>query len=415
MIELEEGVVRTKSQYLSVSDDNYFSCIKIGSSQNYPTYVFVATDGQDLSSCQYITAVTCKPAALMKRFNEDIMAKVGESSDFRILYRYLVAPNGRTKDSPEYLQFKKNLIPYFVNYFKLFSIEKIPKSKIYGYISAKTSEQLADNFFRMAKIEKTEDTGESDIKVHNLNIHIESKVSKPQQQKIIDVIEKSYKILQKIKLENLMTGNCYVTKKFSASYWGLYNIVRDYISVKPNIENEEDSIHTFVHEMGHKFMYKFMSPANRKIVIDKYVELMKQGEQYTQPTARGNADEVFKKIAKEQGELVYVGKTKKYKSFNPYVISTYTTEKMEIKSKLAPMIRLTAHPYAFFTSDWENNGKPLVDSSVSYKNKTFSDSWFPTAYSRTNFEEFWAEIFAFYATGKFKNKEVIAFVKSCLK
>jgi hypothetical protein len=168
---------------------------------------------------------------------------------------------------------------------------------------------------------------------------------------------------------------------------------------------------TIIHELAHKLYFEFLNEKQIALIKKKFEDL--RAEKY-------HAKEYFEKelddlndtsdfIGKlKVGTIInYVGTSRTLKSIGQFTITKIGYNKITFSGGG----RLYSGPFsAFHPDNWHIKGQPKNEKRVTddheYKLDTKSDSWFPTLYSTTNVEEWFAENFAFYILDNINNKEV---------
>ena len=102
----------------------------------------------------------------------------------------------------------------------------------------------------------------------------------------------------------------------------------------------------------------------------------------------------------------------------PFTIEVVTPAEMKVSyNGNYGKAHLKGSPVAFFDNGFVKNGKLLstgVEAPATATEKVIDQSWFPTLYSRKNYEEWFAEIFAAYLEDKLTYQPVVDFLKQYL-
>lgn len=182
--------------------------------------------------------------------------------------------------------------------------------------------------------------------------------------KVSEMMESGWKYLSKdTKFKAVAYGDIFlVGNMLESNTAAWYNLRKDDVYLRPVNSTSLDNVHTFLHELGHRYWYKFMDSKERYPV----------GRLYSTLKYARNA-------GLKVGDVIPV----KIRGFsNPVVV------------KLDPL--------NYWLSDTAKLSRSKIDTYLN----------FPTAYATTTVEEFFAECFAFYLMGGLKPDMEAKFLES---
>lgn len=416
--------------YCRKTNDNKTAFIINGTGSNPPSYIIQSVENCPLADAQHYNFIVTKPISFKKWFqtfysyDRDKNGKpiTNQDRQFAISLRTVISyPSNMSADNKDYQLFQKEFIPFVLKNPDIFKIQRVAKQDLFKVLATKMGQDKAEFFYKIVGIEKGTLQIKGDWKIHELEISYEDKVSDKTRKDLEDIFEDAYVLLKKHKVHKVMSGNCFVTKALPAKIWGLYRVLTDTLDVSANVKNSEDSLHTIIHELGHRYWYKIMDASKRKLVIDLYTSNILKREPEKVSKDLDKYIKIFNKAKQEESLIYYYGSKRKWKANNPWQVSSVSDNHLVIfpiqtERRVRTLKSLAGAPMDFVTGDWSVDGKLIgKDKSESgTKSKEFSDSVFPSDYSRKNIEEFFAEIFAYYIQGFYKNKEMLEFMKKVL-
>ena len=206
---------------------------------------------------------------------------------------------------------------------------------------------------------------------------------------------------------------------------GLYYPGTGQMKIDPGARYSKNAVHTMLHEYGHKFFFEQMSNETRQAVRAKFSVLFRDrthrivSPEKAQQLAQGlnNVKAATSKLAVGD-TLEYVGRKPTLKKGSPYTITELSPTMMRIASAERGMGKFSGVPSLFVNAGFVHNGVAIETPKTPDGEATPLDidlGWFPTQYSKTNYEEWWAELFAFTLEGRIKDPEVIDYIKSLLR
>ncbi len=249
------------------------------------------------------------------------------------------------------------------------------------------------------------DTSEHTEKFNGATLIFPEKMRESRRKNLLEMLQEVYDHLNSVGLSKLFDCDIRFVD-VGLKYVGLYFPGTKDIRIKPNANNSKQVVFTVIHEFGHKLYFEYLTPKELTEIKEKFKELVNSGQRII-------AEIGFSKKAVlnlEPGNiLIYGGKNKKYKQISRFEVVSIIGDKVKIKPENENYFSLSGPLFAFVPPEWnlESEKIPSTDSSdTKLKYDTISDSWFPTAYSMKNVEEWWAENFAFFVLNHIKNQEV---------
>ena len=206
---------------------------------------------------------------------------------------------------------------------------------------------------------------------------------------------------------------------------GLYYHSTRSITIDPAAKVSSEALNTILHEYGHKWFYEHLSKDQHAQIKAKFSEVYSPAakkelskDQMDFAITRGKAIQDALKTLKVGDILTYNGRKNKFKQMQPFTIEVVTPAEMKVSyNGNYGKAHLKGSPVAFFDNGFVKNGKLLstgVEAPATATEKVIDQSWFPTLYSRKNYEEWFAEIFAAYLEDKLTYQPVVDFLKQYL-
>lgn len=237
-----------------------------------------------------------------------------------------------------------------------------------------------------------------------------------------------YEELKSKGLAKLFTHPIRFVKSFGNKL-GTYSIADKDIKIAYTASNEERTQFTVLHEYGHKYHREFMPASEQAALREKWLELRKAGSTYSDSdAAKTNKEQLEKLLTHLKVGDVLISNTRKFSGeWTVSYIGRDGTVKLvqhDLSSDLSTMSlkkRSISGPALYFLSEekWTSRN-PDVAAIMKYSPATQkhqlenTDAWFPTKYSETKPEEWFAELFALYISGKLKG-EVATFMQGLIK
>jgi len=198
----------------------------------------------------------------------------------------------------------------------------------------------------------------------------------------IELLEEVERYCRRFK--KLCYGIVEVKKSMPANVLADYSVNTDALRVKYKRASNEFVL-TFLHELGHRYWYKFADNEQKREVRQKYFELMGKGRPFFKAgdVIELNSSMVIKVVADNKP------------SVRAEILATPPRVR---KLKEGMLVTFPTLPREYVRTI---NGEEIQNEGL------------PSAYSRKSVEEFFAEVFSFYLTGKL-SKEIKSWFDSIL-
>jgi hypothetical protein len=371
-------------------------------SATLPTTVFVSRDGRSLKQSENIIAIKIQPK------NMSIMKNA-------LLRKKHITRDETPSDAAQLMLINKlhqldldgdisianlaNNLPVTIN-------ELSGRARIYKYVT--TDLGLPVMIYDAVFGERPEEMGEGDFTpFHNARLFVPDNMRKKNYDAAIITLETVYKHLDQSGEIDVFGGDIRFIP-MPSRVGGEYDTEHQTITINQSIAKADVSkVFSLLHEYGHKKMYESLSDEARKAVKKKFIELRRDGHTYGEDIDYASA--VLDAISQfEVGQnLTYVGRQKGYKQNPDYVITDIFKDprKKDILAKLAntdnPTFVRVDYPLRALLNPkrWKTEGMDLTPPERKPKSDIKSDDWFPTMYSETDYDEWWAELYAIYTIG----------------
>ncbi len=190
------------------------------------------------------------------------------------------------------------------------------------------------------------------------------------------------------------------------------------IKIDPSAKATKYGVKTILHEYGHKLFYEFLNSQQQKDISEKFIDVY-SNKSPTQQNIKNilQVSSSIKDLMKDVhpgNQIEYIGRKKKFKENSPYTVEEIGENNLKLKSINNPWYTLSGALHSFINNGFSTNGKNL-SIDIPESEEKINPGWFPTEYSKTNYHEWFSEIFAYVLLGLVKEKEVVNFVKSFLK
>jgi len=247
-------------------------------------------------------------------------------------------------------------------------------------------------------IEKFEKVGESEI-IFPDNI----KANKIEE--ISNLIREANDILINNNL-GYLTKTKILVSPISGNAIGRYYPNSKHIQIDNNAKAIPNAVQTLIHEYGHKFFYEFLNEEARQKIKKKFNQLVN--------SIKINCDSSLNNLENiKVGDIItYQGMVKKYKAASPFVVISKNPSKMILVSQDENnQLTLVSNPENFLNQGLFHNGEELSRFIESSSDLGF----FPTKYSKTDYLEWFAELFAYKLLNKLKSEKASAFIEGFIK
>ncbi len=243
------------------------------------------------------------------------------------------------------------------------------------------------------------------IKFNGARVFIPDNMRAATRKRMLSILEELFQILKSFGFGFLFHGDIRFIK-LDGNTAGLYMVKHKTMSIQPFVKKNSGVIYTLLHEFTHKYWYEYMDEKARLKVKQKYNELRKNGVGHIEDSGDFDAAKANVVDSIKVGTPVeYVGRKQVFKRIKYFTIgsiagngdwSAYATMDPDKQP------RVSGGPAVFLNKKWK-----ILDTSVNIvqweskdKYEDDQDQWFPTKYSMTNAEEWWAELMSFYFSEK---------------
>lgn len=305
---------------------------------------------------------------------------------------------------------RKDMITKFPEFFKM--VEVTGRERIYRYITTdlKMPVTLFVQIFGEVKEEVSSDHSE---RFHNALLIFPESMRDGRREVIVPLLERVFNHLKAAGLERIFKGNIRVMDR-GARNLGTYVLSTGDMTLSPRgISDPNDMVYTLIHEYGHKHFYEFLTPAERDMVKNKYYELVKSGVRLTagiqfQKEKAEKRPAVPANLFDPEKLVIYIGRnSKSLKRGDRFRVKHFDRgrDKVVLYREEDPrkFASISGPPAAFKPDKWQVEGRveddskeTVPDQSLTGKYVRETDKWFPTEYSMTEYEEWYAECFAFF-------------------
>lgn len=295
----------------------------------------------------------------------------------------------------------------FPEFFKFTKLEG--REKIYRYLTTdlKMPVSLFTKYFGEFTPSNDQHDGDHVEKFHGATLIFTESIRPNRKKSLLEMLQNVYGHLNSVGLSRLFSGDIRFVD-IGAKYLGQYFLSSHDMRIRPSANNSKQVVFTVIHEFGHKFYYEFMTEEQRNAVRNQYNSLVKSGKRIVAGIKFAN-QKSNKILDIHAGSfLIYTGKKKAYKEIGRFEVLSVIAGKVSIRGE-GERFTLNGPIEIFVAPNWALEGQTnqnydTPDSEEKYDR--ISDSWFPTEYSMTEVEEWWAENFAFFVLGHIHNKEV---------
>jgi hypothetical protein len=294
----------------------------------------------------------------------------------------------------------------YPEYFKTVTING--REKLFRYLTTdlKMPQNQFEKFFGVFSGELSNEHTE---RFHNAILIFPESMRESRRKTLLSVLERTYQHLEHAGMARVFGGKIRCITKSGAA--GVYIPATQTMSVTPIDANEDSMVATLIHEYAHKFWYEIMTPAQRDAVRTKYKELYNERIRalvnFDRVAAQKKSDiaaSVNTDLLKLGTIVVYAGKSSKAaKRGERFVVNKVFPREICIARESDPNRTVFyGKPESFlYNSRWEVEGNGKVEKQVAMGGdyNLESDAWFPTKYSTTDEEEWWADCFMLFILG----------------
>lgn len=361
---------------------------------NPPSMIFISNNEKPLKESDNITVMISsgrKVASYLKD-NYFSMKNDKESLFHYTMYPFLDGAIAKFKEYPEFFKF----------------IELSGASKIRNYLTTKLKIPVAvydENFIN-------DDEKETALKIGNTEIFFPDGTREKTKKECLEFLKKTFEILKSHNYGFLLNGEIRFMPLGTRIVGRYFTDTKD-IKISTTIKDSFVTEFTIIHEFAHKYWFEYMSDKDKNLVIAKYNEL-KLANEHVKSTSSIN--DKTNKIINDRtpdfnvgDQVEYHGTMRKLKNKIFNVTFRYNNHIMMTSEDNTITLKGSLKDFPEFSKEGEN-----YDNTKIY---TYHDSeeWFPTKYAITNYEEWFAESFAYWIFNKQHNTQVLDFWNSILK
>ena len=370
-------------------------------SATLPSEVFVSRDGRDLKQSEQVLAIKIQPKKLATLKNELLKKKHtyhNATPSDHALIMLINQLHQLDLDGDNSLASLANNLPVTVT-------ELTGRPRIFKYVT--TDLGLPVVIYDAVFGERPEEMGEDDFTpFHNARLFVPDNMRKRNYDAAIVTLENMYQHLDQAGEIDVFGGDIRFIP-MASNIGGQYDVDHQTITINQGINKSESNVFSLLHEFGHKKMFALMSDEARKAIKQKHSEVRRGGHTYGEDIDYVSA--VMDAVSQfEVGQnITYIGRRKDYKRNPDYVINGIfkDSETQTVMAKLAnandpSFVRVNYPMHGLLNpKKWKAEGMDLTPPVRKPKHEIKSDDWFPTQYSETDADEWWAELYAFHTMG----------------
>lgn len=419
-------------------------------SNNPPSLIAIALDKKPLDESSEIMLIKGLPNK-WKKFNDRVLrSKYGysgglEVNDIELLEVTEALMRPRYLSPEKYPEFLSNLQSYIseieeYGIMKHFMFDSPQKAAVFLATALKESPFIVKHLL-MIELEDAVTHGDTE-NIGDSRVLFPDNMRPSRKQNISKLISATNKVLENSGFGYLTATDILIAPIPKSSTIGLYYPDTKQIRIDPATRALKSSLHTMVHEYGHKYWYEFMDEKAKQLVIEKFKEISANDSEKMRASLRRQSMSYDIQTANLEklndyittiGNSIAVGDTLEYKGrkhnlkkYSPYTvinIGDHASGQKHIQVKSTNGYSIFSGTIGGFVNNkFFLNGKELkVELEDTNKNlytddgkMVALDSWFPSVYSKKDHEEWFAEVFAFYLLGQLNHTELNAFAKSII-
>lgn len=297
---------------------------------------------------------------------------------------------------------------------QIFKVVQIPtKAKLFHYLSTQgMSAELFEDYFGSVPQEAEEHAEQID----NASVYFPANMRPKRKQMLRQFLHTTHEILERNGLGYIFAGQI-VFAPLRGNHIGNWHPVTRQMRIQPDTTNDKRNLFTLLHEYGHKFLDTELG--GRKAVADDFVKVIKAGHHYRAEDLLRNVRWAAEEIIRPGLQLEKVGRTSKSMVHGsiwevtkviPWINASGHATRQFHASRIGedgkpvreagirgPVLALLDRKnWKLLNANWESSEIPDISDIKGFKARLVSDQWFPTGYSETDPEEWWAELFALY-------------------
>ena len=420
-----------RGEYFKRSADDYVVALASTNSSNPPFVFVIALDRvsiKDSANLLVLKINTAKFKPLLGAKYSTFGQSIVQENLWNNLYRYIY--------NPRYLDSYENEDVFYDFTYELKTNKSyLEKEQICKFYYAKNVNELSRILVGNLKIPphliiditgvEFAQAAKADLHVGDTEVMYPDNMRKSRLSEIMKLIGEANKRVISHGLGVITKGKMIIAPITSVKTIGLYYHSTRSITIDPAAKVSSEALNTILHEYGHKWFYEHLSKDQHAQIKAKFSEVYSPAakkelskDQMDFAITRGKAIQDALKTLKVGDILTYNGRKNKFKQMQPFTIEVVTPAEMKVSyNGNYGKAHLKGSPVAFFDNGFVKNGKLLstgVEAPATATEKVIDQSWFPTLYSRKNYEEWFAEIFAAYLEDKLTYQPVVDFLKQYL-
>ena len=209
-------------------------------------------------------------------------------------------------------------------------------------------------------------------------LHFPDNASKRLKDATFSIVDELDNFMTKHNLTKLVDGNFRIGQISKKNTSGYYEITNGWVMLSQKYILAGVSLYTIIHELAHKWYY---TDKLGQTIRDKYVELLRSGQRYSSYPDLRNGEKV---------KFSPSSKNRKFKGMDMVVREVKPTE---TRAYVPDLDRMVTIPTDMFMA------REIITSDDFDVDMVNVNQWFPTPYSMTDHEEWFAECFVTYIYG----------------
>lgn len=361
-----------------------------------PTHIFIANDAQDLHSANNATAVQLQPTSINKMYTL-LLRKVhqtGDATDTDKLVIQVIENLQRLRVSPEAMAHMAKILPM--------KIRELPsRAAMYKYVTTDLGKGVSiyDHLFGERPVMGEEDY----MPFHNARLFLPDGMTKRGRDSALNVLETVYQKLEHADEATTFGGDIHFAK-MASRVGGTYDVIDHDIKINPRISKSDENVFSLLHEYGHKRMYEQMSKAQHDEIKKKYWDLKRDGETHMEDLDYAAAVQDMLGQLEVGTPITYVGRKRNFKNIGQFEIKGLEQYKGKLAVQLSRQGKTATvaiiHPGNILDpKKWDVPTLGEQRPKRKEKWETNTDQWFPSQYSESEWDEWWAEMYAFFIYG----------------
>lgn len=282
-----------------------------------------------------------------------------------------------------------------ISFYDYFTVMKKTKSELMTYMVQEQTMPYSSFVDEFGEVENT-----NTPKYKNASLIFPIKMRQSRKDNLMDILAATDAVLSRKNVGYLIEDGIIQFDNIGNGTEGEYHYdtATPILKIDPKTLKNETTIHTIIHELGHKLWYEYMTN-------QQHTEVDEVFDMHVKNAKAVFSKEDIKKLATIGASYEYIGKLAKRKKFNPYEVTKYDGKDITLVSTPFDglIMTITAEPHSL-VGGWKINGKQISMRTVN------TDSWAVTHYAKTNSHEFFSETFAHYCLG-FLHGEPLAWIQ----